>query len=716
MSELKGKYIIRSFQRKWKIKVILSHFVLALAITTLLWTLLYKTVLMSLWISVPLFLIIFLLLIFVRQQWKVSEWDVSRFLNQYYPELQESSQLILQPFESLNFLQKLQAEKVEEVLLKIKEPAQFNQKFKSSVYILLLTFAISFVLFKLPFSFHNSFRSARPAVITSPGLSTMPEKVLPEISFVSIKIIPPAYTHKRAKEQSKFNIVAEEGADVVWQLTTNRPVKHLKLLFNDKQVLTLWPVNKENTIWTGRRTFTKPGFYQAIVDNKVSEYYKVEIIKDQPPVIRIQTPAPHSVIDFGMPEKVMLTVALSDDYGIKNTSVSTTISSGSGEAVKFKAQQLMFQDFKAGSSKYNLQKLLDLQALGMQPGDELYFYVRAIDNHNQEKKSDVYVVTLLDTAQLMSMEGMANGIDLKPEYFRSERQIIIETQQLIKDRDTISVQEFNNRSNNLGIDQKLLRLRYGKFLGEESETDIGGGHEPEDADHNEAADFGNADKIMDEYIHKHDNAEDATFFEPELKAQLKATLAEMWKAELQLRINKPQAALPFEYKALRLLKDLQQKSRVYVAKTGFKSTPLKPEKRLTGDLGKVTQPVHQQEVEKKKDNDEAGRKAIGLLEMLRTKNELNAASIETLQLASNHLYHKAVSQPSLYLPAAAAMKRILTAVSNHKQVKASDIAFVENGLQKMLSVPDKLPSASSKTVYEGLSDDYFKTLNKSNSQ
>jgi hypothetical protein len=392
------------------------------------------------------------------------------------------------------------------------------------------------------------------------------------------------------------------------------------------------------------------------------------------------------------------------------------LSSGSGEAVKFKEQHLLFSNFRAGGKTYNLQKLLDLKTLGMQPGDELYFYVRATNNHNQEKRSDVYIVRLPDTTQLMSMEGMVNGIDLKPEYFRSQRQIIIETELLIKGKDTISTQEFNNRSNNLGIDQKLLRLRYGKFLGEESENETGEHHDESEVDHNDKTDFGNADKVIDKYTHKHDNAEDATFFEPELKAQLRATLTEMWKAEMQLRLNKLQDALPFEYKALRLLKDLQQKSRVYVAKTGFKATFLKPEKRLTGDLDKISQPVNQREVEKKRDAYEAGRKAIGLLEMLESKKELNKASIEILQKASNHLFNNAVAKPSSYLPAVAAMKRILRAVSNHEQVKASNIALAEKGLQQMLTPPVKLPSASSKTSYESLSADYFKNLNKSISQ
>jgi hypothetical protein len=142
----------------------------------------------------------------------------------------------------------------------------------------------------------------------------------------------------------------------------------------------------------------------------------------------------------------MLSVAITDDYGINDASISATISSGSGEAVKFKEQQLTFGDFARGGSKYNLKKLVDLKGLGMQPGDQLYFYVKAVDNHSQEKRSDVYIVSLPDTADLMTMEGMATAIDLKPEYFRSQRQIIIETEQLLKDKDTISITEFNNRS------------------------------------------------------------------------------------------------------------------------------------------------------------------------------------------------------------------------------------------------------------------------------
>jgi hypothetical protein len=370
----------------------------------------------------------------------------------------------------------------------------------------------------------------------------------------------------------------------------------------------------------------------------------LELIKDQPPVIAVQSPKPNTLIEPWMRSESQVSVNVSDDYGIGNAFIAATIASGSGEAVKFKQQQLPFPGFSAGNNQYRLQKLIDLKALGMKRGDELYFYISAADNHGQEKRSDMYIVRIEDTAQLLSIEGLASGLDIKPEFFRSQRQIIIETEQLLREKDTISVSEFNRRSNNLGIDQKLLRLRYSKFLGEE---DSEGAHDDAGA-FTSPEDFNNAAKILDEVTHKHDIAEDATFFDPETKKQLKATLAEMWKSELQLRTIKPKDALPFEYAALRLLKELQQSSRVYVAKTGVKTPPLKPEKRLTGDLDKISSFMQQQTYQPDQ-ADIIARKALGVLEQVRSGEALTADGRSILEQALIPLSQQAAAMPSVYL-------------------------------------------------------------------
>ena len=307
----------------------------------------------------------------------------------------------------------------------------------------------------------------------------------------------------------------------------------------------------------------------------------------------------------------------------------------------------------------------------MKPGDELYFFINAKDNHGQQSRSDVYLISIVDTSNLMSMVGMANGVNLVPEYFRSQRQIIIDTEKLLKEQETIAADDFKNRSNALGMDQKLLRLRYGKFLGEESETGVGGERDHED-DHEKVA-FGDVKALMDEYAHKHDIAEDATFFEPELKRQLKAVLNEMWSSELRLRTYKLQEALPYEYKALRLLKDLQQKSRAFVAKTTIKTAKLKLEKRLTGELDKIIQPTQQATFEPIDRSAEELKLLLSMLEQRKAGKSFAYGDRELLRSGEKQLIGVAANQPTLYLPALKSLRKLSTAT----EVMRSDIEVVQ---------------------------------------
>jgi len=713
MVEEKGKYIIGNWQRAWKYNNILSLAFLSLAAALLLSTIFHVFFSGSFWLVVPLILIFGTILFLTNPYWKVTVSDVARFINQHFPELEESTELSLKPADSLNLLEQLQKQKVENILPQLSHPKAFHRRLKFAAIVLTVAFCLSFLLMKLSFQAkHTNFYTVKEA-FNGTTQQQKPEAILPEIDHFNLKTIPPAYTGKSVREQEKFNLIAEDGATVNWEISTNKAVKQVSFIFNDKEKLLLKAANADRTLWKTAKTVHVPGFYQVSLDGKISELYQIEVIKDQPPVIRIQSPKPTTVIDYGEAQKTLLKTALSDDYGISEAYINATIASGTGEAVKFKEQKISFDaGFNGHQTQYQLQKQFDLKALGMQPGDELYFYVQATDNHNQETRSEVYIVSIADTAKLMQMEGMVNSLDVKPELFRSERQIIIETEQLLKEKDTIKAEEFKKRSNNLGFDQKLLRLRYGKFLGEENES----GGDPEGGNSlADPKDFSNAAKILDAYTDKHDNAEDAGFLEPETKNQLKATLNEMWSAELRLRTYKPQEALPFAYKALRLLKDLQQKSRAYVAKTSAKIAPLKPvEKRLTGDLTKIIDPVNQQDFKKQADPNLALRQSATLLEQLKHGAGIGPASLQILRQSNLQLSGKAVLQPSIYLPSVTAFRKILANFNQPKNISKQDLQTVEKALQKMLPSVAKLPQPAQTNLDLGLSNTYFQSLNQIN--
>jgi hypothetical protein len=702
-----GIDIIKSLRQKWIGYQLLADALLALAVALTVcnaWFLANKitfTFLPEPWWLVPLFILTFTVIALIRRPWQITSAPVTVFLNQTYPELEESAELLIKPAAKLTLLQKLQLSRSEVAITEVPAlPKHFLKRLKLTSICLLTAIMLTLLM---RFVTIEGNPTGDNILMLPPSLT---EKILPQIESVVLFITPPIYTGKQKREQGKFGFVAEEGSVIRWHINTNISLKKLSLLFNDKDPIALKP-NSDGTEWTTEKVVNKPGFYQVNINGKLSDLYQVEIIKDNAPLISIKSPKQYTYIDAGEAPKVSLTTMLTDDYGISNALIYATVAKGSGEAVKFKEYRISFGgSFANNDTHYTLQHLFDLPKFDMEPGDELYFYIEALDNHQQKTRTDVYTVSIQDTAALLSMKGLVNGGNIKPEYFRSQRQIIMDTEQLLKQKDSLSKEIFNSTCNNIGIDQKMLRLRYGRFLGEEDESNVGGLGENKEL--NKAENFNNGAMILDAMTDKHDNAEDAAFLEPSIKAQLKATLTEMWNAELRLRLYKPQEALPYEYKALRLLKDLQQKSRAYVAKTAYNPTPLKLEKRLSGDLGKILQPVSKATITKKADGFINLKNAIQILEEIKITRNYNAADKHILQLARQQLSVKASAQPGIYLKAVSAISRIISATNP----QINDITLVERAIQTILPESARLPQNMVTAPDMGLSQHYYQYLKK----
>ena len=709
-----GKQWVLKLQKRWIIfsagRVLLLSLAAALLLSVLVWCFFQWPFISFLFF----FLITFVLLSLNSKFWNITTQEVARFVDLHFTEVEESTALLLKPTAELSFLEQLQVRKVEDVLAARKQPSAPLYLLKMPLFILAGVMVVSFLLLRMPLSNLAGLPVAAPKGTTK----TVKENIPVQITSFSVEITPPAYTARESRKQKQFSITAENGSRLQWQINTSKKLTRLALLFNDRELINLKNTDGSGQSWSFVRTLLKAGFYQVVVEGKKSDFYQLEIIADQPVQIRIVRPGQHSTIDVGRPQKVDMDILLQDDYGISDAYISATIASGKGEAVSFKEQKLSFNLNFAGKKQMRINKLINLRELGMNPGDELYYYISATDNHGQLSRSDMYFVSIQDTAELMSLVGIDNGVNLVPEYFRSERQIIIDTEKLLKEKSSITEAEFKQRSNDLGVDQKMLRLRYGKFLGEESETNIGGdtGHEAEhdDAAHKDNKSEGSTaavEEIMDQYAHKHDNAEDATFFEPQLKAQLKATLTEMWNAELRLRTYKPEEALPFEYKALRLLKDLQQKSRAYVAKTTFKTSKLKMEKRLSAELTDIGGGLNKGKLQKADSKRSQLEQAIAIVENKGAKQPLSAQERFLLNQVQHALTDQASAAPAIYLPALKSLKKILTA--NRDAVPAmQDIANVSRGIRTMLGKSAAIPYSQINTNSSALSQSYFNHLKR----
>ncbi|MBX2955547.1 MAG: hypothetical protein KF846_05295 [Cyclobacteriaceae bacterium] len=568
----------------------------------------------------------------------VSDNRLTHFINQHYPQLQESADLLLAQEMDLAPLQQLQQQIVlrrfENLAGQIKLPHKLIQASFTLVMAAVLYVGLSSFVDRKDVSINNQ---TIKAVREERLVTELPAS----IDEVTISIVPPSYTNLSKRVATEVNLEVVEGSQVQWNIKFSRNVQSAFLLFSDNDSIVLKQVNND---YVGGRYFNRSGFYQiGWLDTdeavKYSDYYKIDVAKDYPPVITVNNVQQFIVLTQNDKLTVHVNAAVTDDYGLAEAHIIATVSKGSGESVKFREEKLLFTvPEKIGGKKVNASRLVDLKKLGLEPGDELYYYIEAIDNRMpvpNRSRTDTYFVSLQDTATDVSFSDSGLGVDLMPEYFRSQRQIIIDSEKLLAERKKISKQDFNSRSNELGYDQKVLRLRYGQFLGEEFESGIGiqQNFSAEDADHDHDEEENIAEKYghvhdkenehnhvqtkvetsqpkhqhdhndpnkeenpLDAFLHAHDSDEEATFFVQSIKMKLKAAITVMWDAELHLRLYDPEKSLPFQYKALNLLKEISQDSRIYVHRVGFDPPPLKEEKRLTGDLSELRNSIHQYEL------------------------------------------------------------------------------------------------------------------------
>ncbi len=634
------------------------------------------------------------------QVFNIKEEDLAIYMNRAYPQLEESADLLLQGDKNLSSLQQLQKAKITRQFESIYPTIKLPHHIGRAAGVFVLSTIISAAL--------TAFSPSKESKLQQPENVAMTDRIdkksLPVfVKNAIIAISPPAYTEIRNYTSRGLNLKIPESSKVLWKITFEGEAIHPSFIFSGKDTLKLIP--QEGREFQVTRSFKESGFYQIVWTTAdsithYSDYYKIETIKDQPPAITVENLNQFVDLKFTDNLKVELKSTLTDDYGLSTGYVIATVSKGSGEAIKFREEKLAFdRPEKISGKKLQANKTIDLLKLGLQPGDELYFYIEAIDNKSPEAnrtRTETYFIALQDTSSQITSVDAGLGVDLLPEYFRSQRQIIIDSEKLLGEKKRITKQNFNARSNELGYDQKILRMRYGEFLGEEFESGSGAHHEIPNTDTDENEDvtkkFGHShdtenehnlvkekktpvdvqehdhadegisnqkDDPLKAFVHAHDGDEEATFFVQSIKAKLKAAVTIMWDAELYLRLYQPEKSLPYQYKALKLLKEISQDSRVYVHRTGFDPPPLKEEKRLTADLSEIKNSTLKSQEEKAEVYPDI-RKALLLIEELVQKDSIVLTTeIKTIFInAGRELAIVTINQPGRYLESLSLLKRL----------------------------------------------------------
>ena len=568
--------------------------------------------------SPPAIVLAGLLLIVALLTWQLlralrpidTQWVARRF-ETALPLLEDSTDLLLSPAGELSPLQRLQRERIRARLDALRPPELRPPWPWRRIALGVLAGAV--ILSALPF-----WPQAGTHEETAAGSSTTDHAApatATRITVGTLDVESPAYTGLSSRHETGLETEAVEGSRLRWAIRLDPQPKAAALVFLDGSRLLL---AEQGGQWVAERTLSESLLYRIAVESSLplaeDRLYRLDATVDHAPEIRVIEPD-RTLNQVSDGQRVWsLDFEVADDFGLGDARLRLTLAQGSGEQVTVNERSLALTAERGGSARHRRYRhRIAIDRLGMAAGDDLIVRLEIADNRQPKPniaRSAGYILRWPSdlSAPSEGVEGIVQKV--LPAYFRSQRQIIIDTEALIGERASLDAEAFLSKSDSIGVDQKILRLRYGQFLGEEFESGRAEAHadekhvdgqKPDQADalagdHNHedgnqpTAGFGRADDILAEYGHTHDHAEAATLLDPETKKILKSALAEMWQAELHLRQGAPAKALPYENRALGFIKQVQQSTRIYLARVGLELPPVDESRRLSGERAGLRDP------------------------------------------------------------------------------------------------------------------------------
>lgn len=603
-----------------------------------------------------------------KQFLKISTSDFLEHINRSFPEYQESAQL-LEATNSLSTLQLLQKKKVEEQFRKDLTTGKLQvlqPQVKYFTPFLLLIFSLINISLgdelRSLFESYNS-QNTNSDIATNQDKANQKDSATPALISHKIDIELPSYTNKPPISSSQLDIEALQGSNIKGVIEFSRPELEYFYSRSGKHPIAM---TRQQSKFAFHDKADQTSLYRFSykVQDKLVELdgvYTITVTRDTAAKVTIIEPRT-TLLEFDKSEtpRFSINANIKDDFGISDVKILASVAKGSGEAVKFRDKVFRFkateitpqENLNTKTNGYfqnaNYQTSWSLKELQMEPGDEAYFSLHVFDNkqpeHQLSKSSSIIVRWLDDDVIELALEGVQ--IRFVPEYFRSQRQIIIETEQLIADGKDFNRDKFEEISTDLGRSQSDLKQKYGQYLGDEfgegqgaqlgladgyhgGETMSSGeasaglaqadqkndrdshsgeahsedehldqdrhsqnnqlsdsdhGHQHHDDDNSASNDLSGAQQLIDQFGHNHSSIEVAPLSSKDPKSWMKMAVNEMWQAELHLMMSEPVKALPYEYQAYKYLKLARQAERVYAKRLGFEPPPVSEERRLTGEL------------------------------------------------------------------------------------------------------------------------------------
>lgn len=573
----------------------------------------------------------------------ITPHNVAKDLNRRFPSLEESCHLVLvKDHYTLSVLQRLQYQRSAKALNKLLEDKNTHlarrYPLKTALALNLVTALLCLFATNFICNLAHKPRADEVAISSTQEITdSLDNDALSKITDASVAVTPPDYAigfngFKRTQTQA-LDMQVLAGSEVQWQLAFSNDQTGINQPYSIQVNNTQLPLKQTpDGKHTGSTVVKRAAVYQVLdQQQRVIAVHSIKVIPDEAPKISLVAPQATITEIKSQSENSKPTIStqavISDDFALSKVEILASVAKGSGESVKFRDSVFAFDTINTIDGQQVYSKEWDLSALGMEPGDELYFSVKAWDNRENQpqltQSSTKIIRWLGEDIDTVFSEGTV--IDNMPAYFKSQRQIIIDTKALIAQRLALTEQEFNHTSQALGEAQADLKHKYGQFVGDEvsgitrtmedgasqqqnnehdaeephEEHEEHGEHEEltavshdehnHEGTHSTTEDKTGYQSVIEQFGHAHGETDVAIFktpggIEQNPRVMMKRAIAYMWQAEGQLRLHRPQDALPFEEQALIWLNRAKKAERIYVKRLGFEPPPVSEQRRYQGEL------------------------------------------------------------------------------------------------------------------------------------
>ncbi len=359
---------------------------------------------------------------------------------------------------------------------------------------------------------------------------------LPYVDTLRLEFHFPAYTALDTEVvENGGDIAVLTGTQVRVAITPTMKTPGGRVLVDDRQSLPL-KVEADGTLTAAFRV-ERDGSYRVELDAPTGEkvaaspQYTIDALTDEAP--RVSFAKPGRDTTASPIEEVFVEATAVDDFGVRNLELVYSVNGGPEKTKPLFAGTKRMPQVSAGHTFY-------LEELGVQAGDAVSYYARAMDNSNaggHQTTSDLYFVRVRpfkkDFRAAQSQAGggggggMQGGVDALSE---QQRQVIAATFNVQRDRKRLSAEKLKEHAIVVALSQSRLREQVEGLVTRMTSRFL----EPDPA-------F----KKITELLPK--------------------AIAEMKTAEGQLTAVSPDGALPAEHRALGLLQKAEEEYETQVS-------------------------------------------------------------------------------------------------------------------------------------------------------